>query len=227
MEFLTNRVVSPQLVQSPQEGIVKHPWFAITLSRAKGLSFRKVVRNCLRCHLYAWLRRPQCQLTHRDSSILLTRQLTLPYASQGFAYAVRALSCDHVPFFHVKEGSELAHRGSNGTNMHQPIWELFERLATLKWNPDAQKDFWDCQLALTRPTLWKSHLFQVLWSSMLHTKCHARRGIAAHTLSKVYRASGPPSSQANQALQLVSHIKMVAFWHCTCRLRQALQNWLV
>lgn len=63
--------------------------------------------------------------------------------------------------FHVKEGSELAHRGSNGTNMHQPIWELFERLATLKWNPDAQKDFWDC-LALTRPTLWKSHLFQVL-----------------------------------------------------------------
>ena len=30
--------------------------------------------------------RPQCQLTHGDSSILLTRQLTLTYTSQGFAY---------------------------------------------------------------------------------------------------------------------------------------------
>ena len=116
MEFLTNRVVSPQLVQSPQEGIVKHSWFAITLSRAKGLSFRKVVRNCLRCHLYAWLRRPQCQLTHRDSSILLTRQLTLPYPSQGFAYAVRALSCDHAGFF-PREGGFRA--GSSWLKWHQ------------------------------------------------------------------------------------------------------------
>ena len=30
--------------------------------------------------------RPQCQLTHGDSSILLTGQLTLTYTSPGFAY---------------------------------------------------------------------------------------------------------------------------------------------
>ena len=35
---------------------------------------------------YASLMRPQCQLTHGDSSILLTGQLTLTYTSQGFAY---------------------------------------------------------------------------------------------------------------------------------------------
>ena len=40
------------------------------------LSSRKVARNCLR-PTYASLTRPQCQLTGGDSSILLTRQLTL------------------------------------------------------------------------------------------------------------------------------------------------------